>query len=437
MKRAVVVGSGAGGAMAARELQGSFDVTVLEAGPEFRPFGRDLNRLEQLRATRLFLDERMIRLLFPMMHVIRVADRMALVCGVCTGGTTTLATGNAMRCDEALRELGIDLDAEFAALQAELPVSTAHEPHWRATTRLLFSACDELGLEPQVTPKLVDYGLCRRCGRCVLGCPVGAKWDSRRVLAQAAAAGADLVTRARVESLAVEPWGAGAPNRRRVTGVFVRRAGAREFVAADLVVLAAGGLGTPAILEASGIPTESRLFVDPVLCVAAPWPEARLNQEIPMPFVVDRGAYIVSPYFDYLSFFFNSAWLSPGREILSLMIKLADSEVGTVDTRGVRKGLTRRDRDRLGEAVEVCMEVLARLGVPRDAVFLGTLNGGHPGGALPLTGDEAETLHADRLPGNLYVADASLLPRSLGKPPILTIMALAQRVAAVCRERLA
>jgi choline dehydrogenase-like flavoprotein len=48
-----------------------------------------------------------------------------------------------------------------------------------------------------------------------------------------------------------------------------------------------------------------------------------------------------------------------------------------------------------------------------------------------------EAFHADRLPANLYVADASLLPRSLGKPPILTIMALAQRVAAVCRERLA
>ena len=117
--------------MVARELQGSFDVTVLEAGPEFRPFGRDLARLERLRATRLFLDERMIRLLFPTMHVTMAADHMALVYGVGTGGTTTLATGNALRCDEALRELGIDLDAEFAALQAELPISTAHERRWR------------------------------------------------------------------------------------------------------------------------------------------------------------------------------------------------------------------------------------------------------------------------------------------------------------------
>ena len=37
MKRAIVVGSGAGGAMAARELATAFDVTVIEAGSEFRP----------------------------------------------------------------------------------------------------------------------------------------------------------------------------------------------------------------------------------------------------------------------------------------------------------------------------------------------------------------------------------------------------------------
>ena len=33
-------------------------------------------------------------------------------------------------------------------------------------------------------------------------------------------------------------------------------------------MLAAGGLGTPPILEKSGIPCQSRLFVDPVLYVA-------------------------------------------------------------------------------------------------------------------------------------------------------------------------
>jgi choline dehydrogenase-like flavoprotein len=37
MKHAIVIGSGAGGATVAKELQGKFDVTVLESGKEFQP----------------------------------------------------------------------------------------------------------------------------------------------------------------------------------------------------------------------------------------------------------------------------------------------------------------------------------------------------------------------------------------------------------------
>jgi choline dehydrogenase-like flavoprotein len=432
VKRAIVIGSGAGGAVAARELQGAFDVTVLEAGGEFRPFGRDLARLERLRATRLFRDERQIRLLFPAMRVARAAEHMSIVTGVATGGTTTLTTGNALRCDEGLRELGIDLDAEFAELQAELRISTAHRRRWRPVTGELFAACQDLGLKPQATPKMVDFERCEHCGRCVLGCPTGAKWDSRAPLSQAVAAGARLVTHARVEALAVEHE---AHGRSRVLGVHVRRHGRKARLLADLVVLAAGGLGTPAILERSGIRTESRLFVDPVLCVAAPLPGSRLDREFPMPFYVERGGYLVSPYFDFLSFFFDRHWRHTGGDIVSLMIKLADTELGAVDGRRVRKELTSRDRARLREATGLCIEVLARLGVPRGDVFFGSLNAGHPGGTLPLTGGEREALRDDRLPDGLYVADASLLPRSLGKPPSLTIMALALRVARAAKAR--
>jgi choline dehydrogenase-like flavoprotein len=434
MMRAVVVGSGAGGAAAARQLLGAFDVTVLEAGGEFRPFTQNLSLVEHLRSSRLFLDERMIRLLFPPMHVTRVSDHMSLVYGVATGGTTTLATGNAFRCDEALLDLGIDLSPEFQALEAELPISTAHQARWRDPTNQLFAACAALGLEPQVTPKLVDYGRCARCGRCVLGCPSGAKWDSRRFVDQAVAAGAHLETGAKVERVVLESSGR-APG--RVQGVLARRRGRSEFVPADLVVLAAGGLGTPAILERSGIRTEPRLFVDPVLCVAGPWADGHLDMEVPMPFLVSRDGYLVSPYFDYLSFFFNREWLRPRQNIVTLMVKLADTEAGSVDARRVRKGLTARDHHVLAEATELCTQILENVGLRRDELFMGTLNAGHPGGTLPLTGDEREPLHADRLPENLYVADASLLPRSLGRPPMMTIMALAWRVAALCRERFA
>ena len=64
------------------------------------------------------------------------------------------------------------------------------------------------------------------------------------------------------------------------------------------------------MLERSGIHCEPRLFVDPVLCVAAPWPGCRQHHEVPMPFVVKRPGYIISPYFDYLSFLFDRRWRS-------------------------------------------------------------------------------------------------------------------------------
>ncbi len=51
-------------------------------------------------------------------------------------------------------------------------------------------------------------------------------------------------------------------------------------------------------------------------------------------------------------------------------------------------------------------------------MFFGTLNAGHPGGMLPLTGEDAKTLRPSRLPENLFLADATLLPESLGNPPI-------------------
>ena len=121
----------------------------------------------------------------------------------------------------------------------------------------------------------------------------------------------------------------------------------------------------------------------------------------------------------------------------TLVVKLADSELGTVTRQAVNKGLSDRDKQRLTGATESCIEILERFGVRRDSVFLGMLNAGHPGGMLPLTGRERLPLHADHLAANLYVADASLLPQSLGKPPMLTIMALAKRVAGLCLERFA
>jgi choline dehydrogenase-like flavoprotein len=425
MRSAIVVGSGAGGATVAKDLQGPFAVTVLEAGEGFRRVALGYRAIDRLRRTHLLGHERLLRLAYPPIRVRRTRD-MVLVNGIGAGGTTTMGTGSGIRCDGDLRALGIDLGPEFAQIAEEIPITTGHQRRWRETTRRLYEVCESLGLRPFPTPKMGSGDLCRHCGRCVLGCPHGLKWDSRRFLDVALARGARLLTGQPVDRVVIE----GA----RATGVLVNGPLGQRFHAADLVVLAAGGMGTPAILERSGIPCEPRLFVDPVLTVAAHRPAAWQCNEIEMPFVVQRDHYIVSPYVDWLSLVFNASWRYPIQDIVGVMVKLADENVGSVSGGKVMKQLTALDRSRLDEGVGVATDILERFGADRRSVFLGTINARHPGGTLPLTERTASSFHDARLPDNVYVADSTLFPRSLGNPPILTIVAMAKRVARLCTD---
>ena len=422
-KKAIVVGTGAGGAAVARELQKKYQVTILEAEAEFRPFSLSVRRLAKFRRGGVFFDERMIRMLIPNMLVEKTPD-MVMVRGIGLGGTTTLATGNAVRYDGALKEIGIDLDAEFEELYEELPITTDHRKYWTKTTDRMFRLFEKMELDPVVTPKLLDAEKCVGCGHCAIGCKFGAKWDTRQWVDEAVQAGAELVTGCKVTDLEITG--------KEVTAVHARCHGQRRTFRADLVVLAAGGLGTPPILENSGIACEKSLFVDPVLCVAGPLEGLRQDRQILMPFISQQEGYILAPYMDYLSFFFNKDWRMPMRDIASIMIKLADEEKGGIRGKKIDKQMSEADHRRMKEAVTLTRKILVQMGIPEEKQFLGTLNAGHPGGMLPLTPAQKDTLHAPTLPGNLYVADATILPEAMGNPPILTIMALARRIAKIC-----
>jgi choline dehydrogenase-like flavoprotein len=254
VKHAIVVGSGAGGATVAKELQGRFAVTVLEAGKEFRPFTLGLPAIERVKKIGLLLDEREMALFFPTLQIRKTLD-MVLVNGIGLGGTTTICTGNALRMDQDLMALGIDLDDEFEEIAREIPITTAHQKRWHKHTRRLFEVCYELGLDPQPMPKMGDYERCINCGRCIFGCKKGAKWDSRRFLQLALDRGAQVVTRCRVERVAISNGHA--------TGVEARHGRRRHFYPADLVVLAAGGLGTPVILQNSASPASRACLQTP------------------------------------------------------------------------------------------------------------------------------------------------------------------------------
>ncbi len=426
MKKVIVVGSGAGGATIAKELQGKFQVTVTEAGNSFHPFTKSLNFIEGVKKTGLLVDERQIQWIFPAMKIGKTVEKMVLVKGVGQGGTTTLSAGNAIRQDHDLKAIGINLDAEFQELYREIPIYADHQKKWHSLTQEVYHICQDLNLKPEPTPKMIYRERCVGCGKCVLGCTRGAKWDSREFLNLALAKGAEFVPGCRVQKVVVEKG--------KATGVIATEARQTHFYPADLVILSAGGLATPLILQQSGIPCQANLFVDPVLCVATRWDKCRQNHEMPMPFVVQKEHFIISPYFDFLSFFFNRHWNYPAGDIFSLMIKLADTNCGDVSQKGIQKALTETDKSRLGEAVACCKEILHKLGVQDADIFLGTLNAGHPGGMLPLTENESRNLHHQGLPANLYVSDATLFPKSMGNPLILTIAAMAKRISKICCE---
>ena len=421
--RVVVVGSGAGGATAARELQTrGHQVTVLEAGEAFRPFSRRLGWAHAIRRTGLLGSERTIGRFFPPLRTTRVDDGMVLVWGMAPGGTTTLSTGNLVRSDNGLRGVGVDLTPEFQELEGTIGVAGTPRERWRPASVDMYEAARAMGLDPVPTPKMVDATRCVSCGLCELGCATSARWDARRFLDDAVARGAVLRTGSPVTRVLLEGG--------RATGVQVGQGRSAESLRADAVVLAAGAIGTARVLEASGIPTSDTLWVDVVLTVAGQRGGAAMLEEPPMVWYARRDHYMLSPYFDLLALFFHRPWRHrPVKDHVGVMIKLADTAAGSVDGGGrVRKALTEEDRERLDVAREEAIAIMQDADVSGPYVD-GVLNGGHLGGTVPLARGDADAMRPSSLPRGLWVADLSLAPRASGMPTVLVAAALALRVA--------
>jgi len=417
--RAVVVGSGAGGATAARELATrGFEVTVLEAGDPFKPFTRRLGWAKPLRRAGLLGSERTITRVFPHMVARKSSEDLVLVRGVTLGGCTCISTGNAVRGDGALREIGLDLTPELEELEGLMGVATVPRDLWRPLTGRMFDEAEALGLSPTPTPKVVDLGRCVSCGMCEMGCATGAKWDSRRFIEDMRRLGGTVRTGAAVTRVVLEDGCA--------RGVLV----GRERVDADVVVLSAGGIGTAAILKASGLPARDSLWVDIVLTVGGVLEGARMLEEPPMVWYTSHDGYILSPYIDVLSHWFHAPWRTvPIEDRVGVMVKLADEATGAVGADGtVRKALTAADRARLKEAVALARRVMEAAGVHGPFVE-GMPNGGHMGGTAPLAREDVPAMRSSWLPDGLWVADLSLVPRSQGLPTMLLTAAVALRVA--------
>jgi len=427
--KAIVVGSGPGGAIVARELAlKGFEVRLLEAGQPFAPLTRKISWLKPLRGSWLIKNENSIKRVFPHYKTIRASDDLVIFTGVTEGGSTSISCGNMVRAERGLKEIGLDLSSEFEEIERTLTIRPTPREKWRPLTQRMYDEAEKLGHSPKPTPKVGNYEKCVGCGYCELGCSTRAKWDSRQIYKDLVDKGVTIQTGSKVQKIVVEDG--------HTKGVIVSHGSSLERIDADVIILSAGGVGTAQILKASGLPARDNLWVDVVLTVGGVSKNSKMLNEPPMVWFVKKENYILSPYFDLLSYWFHKPWKDVSAEDrVGMMIKLADTEFGTVNADGtVAKSLTDIDRNRLEEAKTEAKQIMEKSGVSGPFVD-GMVHGGHLGGTVPLTREDVGTMHPSWLPQNLWVADLSLMPRSQGLPTMLTAAALSLRVAKCIVEK--
>jgi choline dehydrogenase-like flavoprotein len=317
-------------------------------------------------------------------------------------------------------------ELEIAPLPAEL--------RGEASTRIA-QAAQALGFDWQPQLKFMKPARAHpfNCGaKCMLGCRCGAKWSAAEYVDEAIAASADLRTRAQVKRILIADGQAVG-----VEGTI----GRTPFTARGAtIVLAAGGIGSPRILQASGFREAGQgMTMDTTVMVYGFIKERGIGNEPPMTWSWENNdeGYMLSTLMDpwLLYPLINSmkglkyalTW-PRWNHVLGVMIKLKDDISGGVFPDGkISKPLTNNDRARLAQAEQVCRKILIEAGAERTSIFMTPLRGTHPSGTVRLGTLVDQNLQTET-PG-LYVCDASVFPEALDRPTVLTIIGLAKRLA--------
>ena len=420
----VVAGSGPGGATVARELarQGK-RVLLLERGIDQRAhsyYGTYAGALIYSDHRSLLFTQEGLNIIRPLM----------------VGGATSMYCGCAAVPPDWLKgKYGVDIDTEVSETVEELQIAPLPpELRGRASTRVA-EAAQALGYDWQPQLKFMSPTRTRRfsCGaKCMLGCRCGAKWSAAEYVDEAVAAGARLLTRATVERVLVEGGHA--------VGVAGLLAGRPFSVTAGTVVLAAGGIGTPRILQASGFADAGQgMTMDVTSMVYGFVKERGAGNEPPMTWSwEDREtgfmlSTLIDPWLLYPIITALKGWRYPlywprWNNILGVMIKLKDDVSGGVFRDGkISKPLTAHDRPRLQMAENLSRQILCEAGAEPSSMFMTPLRGTHPSGTVRI----GTMLNSDlrtETPG-LYVCDASVFPEALARPTVLTIIGLGKRLA--------
>jgi choline dehydrogenase-like flavoprotein len=477
----VIVGSGAGGAVAATILaEAGLDVIVLEAGESFNRESYPEEPLDAIAS--LYRDGGLT--------IAEGRPPIPLPVARTVGGTTVVNSGTCFRAPDPVlkewsRRFGIEwateLNDEFAAAEQFLRVTPVDPDRMGRNGQLAMEGAAAIGASGG--PISRNAGSCVQCSSCPFGCEIDAKRGMHvSYLPRAVAAGARLRTGVEAQKVLVEDgravgvqaWRFIPPRRGR------SRHTARspyEVRARRATIIAGGALGTPELLLRSGLGGHQvgrNLHIHPACWVGARYAEeVRGWDGVMQSYYVDQWEpqrLLLEATFTPLAF--GGAWL-PGvgrahqRSMLefghvgSIGVHLSDASSGRVDLTNAgalraRYKLTRDDADRLTFGIARAAEIHFAAGatevypnIPRVGKltpeklsdFEATrfkpselrLEAFHPMGTARISAEGDGVCGSDGAvygTRDLYVADASLFPTSVGVNPMMTVIAFSARIAA-------
>jgi choline dehydrogenase-like flavoprotein len=482
----VVVGSGAGGAVATYELaKAGLKVLCIEEGPHVTKeqfSGRQLDAMRQLyRLDGMTAAAGIPAVVIPM--------------GSSIGGTTTINAGTSFRTpDSKLEEWRVryghmatarEMADHFDAIQTIMPVATVPDHLLGNNSGVIKEGAAKLGWRGGPIPR--NAPTCHGCCRCVLGCTEDAKLSMNISFVPAGIReGATYLSRMRAVKI--------SQTRGRETGVMGemmsedgRRRVGKFDIRAKAVVVAAGAVYTPILLRRSGLHrgsahTGRHLRLHPSTRAVGIFDKPIQGWKgVLQGYYVDHfaaegvkmeGLFVPPGLLAAALPFFGPENFEIMRHYENMAIfgtMAEDDSPGGVygDVLGIPQmsyRLTQKDADKIIKGVwaigRMYFEAGARTvyaGIHQHEKFssvdeldgllrhrippssLETLSM-HPHGTVPMASDAR--LGAVDLDGrpfgteNLYVADGSIFPSTLGVNPQFSIMAYARRTARIAAGRM-
>jgi len=479
-----VIGSGAGGAVVAKELaELGRDVVLLEQGGHYTK--EDFTQRE----------DEMMPLLYEDMGQRATADGSIIILqGRNVGGSTVHNLCYCFRTPVPIlekwrREAGVrDLRYEqlvpsFERVETMLKVKAIQPHEINTLNNKIREGCEKLGYHGLVAKHNREN--CTTSGFCLLGCPFDAKQSMLiTYIPAASAAGARIYANCPVRTIvaagdrvqAVEAEVVDALNRPRH----------RVRVEAQVVVLSAGAINSPQILLASGIANSSgqvgrNLHLHPSVLLAGIYDEDIYGYRgIPQSYYVDQfidlekdpnSGYILMPVFGFpvatasqLPGFGKAHWeiMKHFHRTVGILVLMHDESAGEVrvDRSGkpvISYRVNAREQRQFLEGMKHCAEILFASGAKEVIVPYETPLRLKPGDDLRAIA--ARGLRPNEIPlasthpqstcrmgedptrsvvdswcrshdlANLFICDMGVFPSSLGAPPQISTAAIADRTA--------